>query len=70
MDGGRGADRQRVGLTADELTALSRDELEARSERAHLRLSDAGAHYVIDGIWSLPLVLEDIEDRLADGEQP
>lgn len=59
-----------LGLTADELTALSRDELEARRERAHLRLSDAGAHYVIDGIWSLPLVLEDIEDRLADGEQP
>jgi phosphonoacetaldehyde hydrolase len=59
-----------LGLTADELTALSRAELETRRERAHLRLSDAGAHYVIDGIWSLPLVLEDIEDRLVDGEQP
>ena len=37
---------------------------------AHLRLADAGAHYVIDGIWSLPWVLDDIEARLADGEQP
>ncbi len=59
-----------LGLTADELTALSQDELETRRERAHLRLADAGAHYVIDGIWSLPMVLDDIEARLADGEQP
>ncbi len=59
-----------LGLTAEELAALSLDELETRREQAHLRLADAGAHYVIDGIWSLPTVLEDIEERLADGEQP
>ncbi len=59
-----------LGLTAEELAALSQDELETRRERAHLRLADAGAHYVIDGIWSLPWVLDDIEARLADGEQP
>jgi phosphonoacetaldehyde hydrolase len=59
-----------LGLTAEELAALSPDELETRRERAHLQLADAGAHYVIDGIWSLPLVLEDIDERLANGEQP
>jgi phosphonoacetaldehyde hydrolase len=59
-----------LGLTAEELAALSLDELETRRERAHLRLADAGAHYVIDSIWSLPLVLEDIDERLANGEQP
>jgi len=59
-----------LGLTAEKLAALSPDELETRRERAHLRLADAGAHYVIDGIWSLPLVLEDIDERLANGEQP
>jgi phosphonoacetaldehyde hydrolase len=59
-----------LGLTAEELAALSPDELETRRERAHLHLSDAGAHYVIDGIWSLPLVLEDIDERLANGERP
>lgn len=53
-----------------DVAALSVDELETRRERAHLRLADAGAHYVIDGIWSLPKVLEDIEERLAGGEQP
>jgi phosphonoacetaldehyde hydrolase len=59
-----------LGLTAEELAALAQDELETRRERAHLRLADAGAHYVINGIWSLPWVLEDIEERLATGEQP
>jgi len=59
-----------LGLTAEKLAALSPDELETRRERAHLHLADAGAHYVIDGIWSLPLVLEDIDERLANGEQP
>ena len=59
-----------LGLTTEELAALSPDELETRRERAHLRLADAGAHYVIDGIWSLPQVLEDIDQRLDSGEQP
>ncbi len=59
-----------LGLSAAELAALSPDEVETRRERAHLRLADAGAHYVIDGIWSLPQVLDDIEERLADGELP
>jgi phosphonoacetaldehyde hydrolase len=58
------------GLTTEELADLSLDELEMRRERAHLHLADAGAHYVIDGIWSLPQVLEDIEERLDSGEQP
>jgi len=59
-----------LGLTAEGLAALSRDELETRREHAHLRLAEAGAHYVIDGIWSLPTVLEDIEERLGIGELP
>lgn len=59
-----------LGLTAEELAALSRDKLETRREHAHRRLADVGAHYVIDGIWSLPWVLDDIEERLANGEQP
>jgi phosphonoacetaldehyde hydrolase len=59
-----------LGLTAEELATLSQDELETRRERAHLHLAGAGAHYVIDGISNLPPVLDDIEERLADGEHP
>lgn len=59
-----------LGLTAGALAALSADALEVRREQAHLRLAEAGAHYVIDGIWELPMILEEIEERLADGERP
>jgi phosphonoacetaldehyde hydrolase len=59
-----------LGLSAAELANLSADELATRRERAHLHLADAGAHYVIDGIWSLPRVLEEIDERLRDGEKP
>ncbi len=59
-----------LGLAADQLAALSLDELERRRARARIRLVDGGAHYVIDGIWNLPQVLDDIEARLADGQRP
>jgi phosphonoacetaldehyde hydrolase len=59
-----------LGLTAAELAALPADELEERQQRAHLRLADAGAHYVVDSIADLPGVLDDIAARLCDGERP
>jgi hypothetical protein len=34
-------------------------------ERAHLHLSDAGAHYVIDNLGDLLPVVEELEERLA-----
>ena len=40
-----------LGLSREELAALPPSELETRSEQAHLRLAEAGAHYVVDGIW-------------------
>ena len=58
-----------LGLTTEELADLSLDELETRRERAHLHLADAGAHYMIDDIWSFPQMSEDIEERLDSGEQ-
>lgn len=59
-----------LGLSREELAVLSPAELETRNERAHLHLAEAGAHYVIDGIWDLPHVLDAINDRLADREWP
>ena len=54
----------------EELAGLPQDELEMRRERAYYRLSGAGAHYVIDGIWGLPDVLDEIDERLARGDKP
>ena len=59
-----------LGLSEAEVKALSPDEREAENQIAAARLSQAGAHYVIDGIWDLPDILDDIEFRLANGEQP
>ncbi len=59
-----------VGLTLVELTALNPDERELRRRRAADKLARAGAHYVIDGVADLPLVIGDVETRLARGEAP
>ena len=59
-----------VGLTEPEIEALPADELERRLARAHTRMQQAGAHYVVDGIWDLLPCLDDIEARLARGECP
>jgi phosphonoacetaldehyde hydrolase len=59
-----------LGLSEDEVEALAPEEREAENQIAAARLSQAGAHYVIDGIWDLPDILDDIEFRLVDGEQP
>lgn len=59
-----------VGLGRAEFEALGASEREALRERAVGTLSEAGAHYVIDGVVGLPAVLDRIEERLAAGEKP
>ena len=76
---GRAAGMWTVGLSlSGNETGLSRLELEAMSapeqavcrDLAAAKLSDAGAHYVIDSVAALPGVIQLIEARLARGEQP
>jgi len=59
-----------LGLTEAEAKALSPEESDAAQLKIETQLYQTGAHYVIDGIWSLPEVLDDIEYRLAQGEKP
>jgi phosphonoacetaldehyde hydrolase len=59
-----------VGLTETELADLKAEELETRLKRARARLAQAGAHYVVDGIWEVPAAIEAIHIRLAQGERP
>lgn len=59
-----------LGLNEEEVNGLLPEEKEDAVRRIEIRLYDAGAHYVIDGIWDLPDVLEEIEARLAKGERP
>ena len=59
-----------LGLSEADESALTIEERTEARERIETTLLRPGAHYVIDGIWDLPEVLEDIEDRLAQGERP
>ena len=59
-----------VGLTELELRALGSKERQALVGEARQRLTNAGAHYVIDSIADSDGVLDDIERRLQDGEAP
>jgi phosphonoacetaldehyde hydrolase len=59
-----------VGLPQEELSALPPQTRADLARDAAARLRAAGAHYVIDGIGQLMPVIDDIEARMAHGEQP
>ncbi len=54
----------------EEADALSDDEIQVRLEKTRTILTDAGAHYVIDSLADIEPVIEDINNRLAQGEKP
>lgn len=59
-----------VGLDLQQWDGLSEAEQDVRRNLACARLQQAGAHYVIDSVAELPAVIDDIEVRLSEGEQP
>jgi len=59
-----------VGLNEEEVNSLEPEDRRRRLERARERLAMAGAHYVIDGIWDAPPIIDEINNRLSAGERP
>jgi phosphonoacetaldehyde hydrolase len=59
-----------LGLRQDEVDALTMEQRQAARDEFEAMLYRAGAHYVVDGIWDLPPVLESIEQRLKQGGRP
>lgn len=66
-----------VALSGNELglTDVEVDDLDPATRAGYLeaigaRLSAVGAHYVIEGVWALDAVLDEIEQRLRRGERP
>ena len=59
-----------VGLQRHEWEALPEGEKQAKRERAHRRMWQAGAHYVVDAIGDILPCLDDIQARIRRGEQP
>ena len=59
-----------LGLKEAEVNALSEEDKESALEKIEAQFYQVGAHYVIEGIWDIPDVLDDIEFRLVHGEHP
>jgi phosphonoacetaldehyde hydrolase len=59
-----------LGLTEAQANALPREELEQRLSTIEARMQDAGAHYVVEGIWDCLDVIDDISRRLENGDHP
>ncbi len=59
-----------LGLREAEVNALDESQREAARREAESHLYRAGAHSVVNGIWGLPAVLDEIEYRLEHGDHP
>jgi phosphonoacetaldehyde hydrolase len=59
-----------MGLRRDEILTLPPESVLARRASINEKLSQAGAHFVIDSIAALPDVVDEIQNRLNHGEKP
>jgi phosphonoacetaldehyde hydrolase len=59
-----------MGVTRESVHMLSKAELQRQREAIAADFYRIGAHFVVDGIWETPLVLDEIQLRLARGERP
>jgi phosphonoacetaldehyde hydrolase len=59
-----------LGLTRDDTQAMAPDELEGKLAHIETRYRNAGAHYIVRGIWECPPLIDEIQQRLQQGEHP
>jgi phosphonoacetaldehyde hydrolase len=59
-----------LGMTEEQVKQLSTDELNKRRKNAAEQLYNAGAHYVVDSLADCPVIVEEINYRLKQGESP
>jgi phosphonoacetaldehyde hydrolase len=59
-----------IGMTEEQVNALPPTERQKARERIESQFYEAGAHFVIEGIWDLLKILDEIESRLTQGEHP
>ena len=57
-------------MTEEQVATADPEVLQAKLARAYQRMSQSGAHYVVDGIGDVMPAMDDINRRLALGERP
>ena len=59
-----------VGLSCEEFESMAKKELQSKIDAASKKLRDAGAHFVVDSIADVPAIVDQINERLAQGQKP
>ncbi len=59
-----------LGLSLRDAMRLGESVLNGKSRAGRARLRDAGADYVIDGVWDAEPVIDAITERIRKGEKP
>jgi phosphonoacetaldehyde hydrolase len=59
-----------VGMTLEQWQRLPENEKRVKRERAHTRMWQCGAHYVVDSIADIMPCIDDIQARIHRGEAP
>jgi phosphonoacetaldehyde hydrolase len=59
-----------VGFSLDEIKKVDKQILDSKIEKARQKLLDAGAHFVIEGVWECLPIIDKIEKLIQKGEKP
>ncbi len=59
-----------LGLTKQQVSALSPEALQTKRQQTYEKMYRAGAHLVVDGVWDCLSVIQEIGERLKRGERP
>lgn len=59
-----------LGLSEKEVSGLTAEEMQAKTDPIEHRYRNAGTHYVAAGIWEVQPLIDDINARLARGATP
>ena len=59
-----------LGLTAEQVEMLSPEQAAAERDRITAMFKGVNAHYVVDSLADVPSILDQIEERLKNGEKP
>jgi phosphonoacetaldehyde hydrolase len=59
-----------VGLSLEEIQASDKQELQLKIEKAKQKLLNAGAHFVIEGVWECLPVIDIIDNHIHRGIKP
>ena len=59
-----------LGLSQNQVEDLAAHDLDQRLADIESRFREAGAHYVVKGIWECAPIIAAIARRLAEGDHP